>query len=94
MQENVRHVQLKFSRNFHENENVSWSPSSFEEFLAFDAANRLFTDTKAKSSSVQFVEGMDPRGVLQDLVDQKGFYHLEENQVRFYELKEIDGKKE
>lgn len=93
MIENIRRVQLKFSRNFKEDEEVLWSSSTYNGFSCLDMGNRLFSYSNSDAVSIPFMDGMDPLGVLQNLVDQKGLRHLSENQVQFYELKVVNNKK-
>ncbi|KAH8109532.1 hypothetical protein DFH11DRAFT_1548161 [Phellopilus nigrolimitatus] len=90
--QNIAFIDRKLSREFVAKDWVSWEPNIYEEHRSFEVSNRLLTPSwQCKSSTSEPIpENVDPRGVLQGLVEKGEVKYLKDNEVKFYHHK--DGK--
>jgi hypothetical protein len=87
----IYEIHQLFARALPEKSMDDWSPSSYDGFEAIDAANHYFTDRHDATSElqVQFKNSVDPDQLLETAAEEQ-FIHTAENEVEYYEAKNME----
>ncbi|KAF9020392.1 hypothetical protein BDZ89DRAFT_1138714 [Hymenopellis radicata] len=79
----VREAHIRFSKRLG-TDIEPWTPSSFEDHVALDFANRYFEST-SMGDKIDFDPGVDPKGVLSKLATERNLHHTDDNRVTFWD---------
>ncbi|KAI0071317.1 hypothetical protein K474DRAFT_1578538, partial [Panus rudis PR-1116 ss-1] len=69
-----------------------WAPDSYRGLQSLHFSNRYFTLPRYAEGEepIPFSAEIDPKGILETIAKEKGYLHLEDNAVSFYE--KVPGK--
>lgn len=84
--ENICLLHQRLSREFSEGLMEKLEPTNFLSYACLNVATRYFTAHQIDpySPSIPFKTNVDPKGILQTLVQNSNYFHGEDNEVLYY----------